>query len=370
LTRIVLLVTSDIIADQRVHRTASTLIDAGYDTIVIGRRLKSTQKKITKPYYVKLLRLPFNKGPFFYATYNIYAFLYLIFKRIDLIHANDLDTLLTARLLGFFKCIPIIYDSHELFTEVPELIIRRRTQKTWIWLERRLVKGLQYCSTVSNGVANELFKRYKVQFQVIRNFPFKKNESIASIQTPENTIIYQGALNVGRGLEKLIEAMQWLNEVKLIVAGTGDIENKLKDQCENLGLNHRVSFLGRIPLDQLHKITSYATIGVSIEEDFGLNYRFALPNKLFDYIQAGLPVLTSNLPEMASIVNEFNVGETIESNCTPMMLADKLTQMMSNSEKMLEWQHNSLSAAKTLCWENESEKLLEMINNAIKNFKN
>ncbi|PKP36423.1 MAG: hypothetical protein CVT98_07950 [Bacteroidetes bacterium HGW-Bacteroidetes-15] len=365
MTRILLLVTSDIIADQRVHRTASTLVEAGYHVTAIGRRLKSTPKIITKPYKVKLFRLPFKKGPLFYITYNIWAFFYLIFSKIDLIHANDLDTLMATRLVSLFRKKPIIYDSHELFSEIPELVNRKRTQNIWISLEKRLVKGLTYCSTVSNGVSHELFNRYGIHFHVIRNLPFGRNDAFEYPQSQQKTIIYQGALNIGRGLEKLIDSMQWLPIEKLIIVGTGDIENALMNQCKNLGLNERITFLGKIPLDQLHSITSEANIGVSIEEDLGLNYRYALPNKLFDYIQAGLPVLTSDLPEMAAIVKEHGIGETIESDCSPKMLADKLSGMMSDSKKMLEWRQNSLSAAKTLCWENEKGILLELVENAL-----
>ena len=173
MAKIVLLVTSDIIADQRVHRTASTLVDDGHNVLTIGRRIKKTPKYFERPYKVFLFWLPFNSGPLFYAGYNLWAFFYLLFTRFDLLHANDLDTLLAARKICWLKGKPLIYDSHELFTEVPELI-NRRARKFWIWLEKRLIKGLTYCSTVSTGVAAELNSRYGINCLVIRNLPLIK----------------------------------------------------------------------------------------------------------------------------------------------------------------------------------------------------
>ena len=363
MAKIILLVTSDIIADQRVHRTASTLVDAGHTVITIGRRIKKTPKNFERPYKVYLFRLPFNKGPFFYACYNIWASFYLLFARFDLIHANDLDTLLAARKICWLKSKPLIYDSHELFTEVPELL-NRRTRKFWLWLERRLIKGVKHCSTVSNGVAAELEKRYRISCTVIRNVPLSKE--LVSNPSSSKTILYQGALNLGRGLEKLIESMQWLSECKLIIVGTGLLEKSLVTKASKLGLQKRINFMGRVPLDELHSITCTANLGVSLEEDMGLNYRLALPNKLFDYMQAGLPVLTSNLPEMSAVVSEYNIGETIESNCTSEQLANKISSMIFDDNKMQHWSENSTRAGVFLNWENEKIKLIELVAKALK----
>ena len=362
MAKIVLLVTSDIIADQRVHRTASTLVDDGHNVLTIGRRIKKTPKYFERPYKVFLFWLPFNSGPLFYAGYNLWAFFYLLFTRFDLLHANDLDTLLAARKICWLKGKPLIYDSHELFTEVPELI-NRRARKFWIWLEKRLIKGLTYCSTVSTGVAAELNSRYGINCLVIRNLPLIKPLYYSSTST--KTIIYQGALNVGRGIEKLIEAMQWLTDCNLLIVGTGPHEKKLITKASQLGLQKRVNFMGRVPLDELHSITSTANLGVSLEEDMGLNYRLALPNKLFDYLQAGLPVLASDLPEMSAIVKEYNIGQTIASDCSPHELANRISSMFDD-ENLKVWKENSAKAALILNWENEKEKLIDLVERALK----
>ena len=361
-----ILVTTDLVTDQRVQRTAATLSAAGHRAVVVGRRTAITPTEVEKDYCVHLLSPPFSKGMLFYLSYNIMAFYYLSFKKTNIIYANDLDTLLAARALSFFKRIPLIYDSHELFTEVPELINRPIKKGIWRFLEKWLVKGADAAITVSESVSVELNRRYGITFEVIRNLPLKKgNYPKETSLTGEKVVFYQGALNIGRGLEKLISTMQYLPEVELRIAGTGDIDNKLVELSKFLQVENQVKFLGRVEPNQLHRETLKATIGVSLEEDISLNYRYALPNKLFDYIQAGLPVLTSNLPEMEKIVNTYNIGQTINSNCKSNELAQKLNVMLNNSSQMKQWRENSIALANVLNWEEEKGKLIEIVTNVL-----
>lgn len=363
--RAILIATSDLVFDQRVNRTATALTEAGYKVLLVGRKLPTTPKWKPNGYRAFHLRIPFRKSAAFYACFNLQAFFFLLLSRFDIAQANDLDTLLAVRLACLLRRKPLVYDSHELYTQVPELVNRPRTRAVWHWLECKLVKGLQHTTTVSDGVACELKKMYGITFTVVRNLPYRKDLNAEITKLP-NTIIYQGALNLGRGLEKLIAAMPFLPSCKLIIAGTGDVEKELKHLSESLKLSERITFLGRITPNKLHPITCSASIGVSIEEYLGLNYRYALPNKLFDYIQAGLPVLVSNLPEMARIVTEYNIGLTISSSSTAKELAESISQMLSDESKLAQWQTNVAKAATELVWENEKGKLITIFQNAIK----
>jgi glycosyltransferase involved in cell wall biosynthesis len=365
LKRAILIAVSDLVFDQRVNRTATALAEVGFKVLMVGRKLPSTPKLSPNGFRTFHLRVPFRKSAAFYACFNLQVFFFLLFSRFNIAQANDLDTLLGVRLACFIRRKPLVYDSHELYTELPELVSRPRTRTIWQWLERKLVKGLKHTTTVSEGVANELKKMYGITFTVVRNLPLKKKLN-AEIAKQPNTIIYQGALNLGRGLEKLIAAMQFLSNFKLIIAGTGDVEGELKQLSESLNLSERITFLGRITPNKLHPITCAASIGVSIEEDYGLNYRYALPNKLFDYIQAGLPVLVSNLPEMARIVTDYNIGLTISSSSTATELAENISQMLIDESKLAQWQSNVAKAANELVWENEKGKLVTIFQNAIK----
>lgn len=360
--RVILLATNDLVFDQRVNRSASTLAIAGFDVLVVGRKLPTTPQWIPIGYRVFRLKVSLKKGKGFYALFNLQAFFYLLYKKFNILHTNDLDTLLAARLVCLLKRKPLVYDSHELFTEVPELVERPRTRRVWEWLERHLIKGIDVGITVSQGVASEIYKRYGVTFEVIRNLPTRKEKvNISSIES--KTIVYQGALNLGRGLERLIDAMQYLPHFKLLIIGSGDIEMELKQRVEQLQLSHRISFLGKIQPTELHRITSECCLGVSLEEDLGLNYRYALPNKVFDYIQARIPVLVSNLPEMEQLVNEFKVGETISTKANPAELASKINAMLSETEIYNSWVENADRSSQLLCWENEQSKLLNIYEN-------
>ncbi len=364
MARIYLLTTSDIVSDQRVHRSAVTLAAEGHCVTVAGRKVSRKTDEIIRPYTVLQFKLPFRKGVLFYLSFNLWALFYLIFHGFDLVIANDLDTLLAARLGAILKRKKVVYDSHELFTELPELINRKTKRHIWFMMEKLLTKGLPACIAVSDGVARVLENRYGIRCMVIRNLPFSRNPAVqeSRIIKPTKVIIYQGSLNIGRGLERLIQAMQWVKNAELVIAGVGDIQNKLEDVSISCGLTDRVKFLGKIPLEELHRITQGASLGVSLEEDMGMNYRYALPNKLFDYIQAGIPVLVSDLPEMAAIVSKYDVGEALQSNCTPQLLSDKLNQMLNDNIKMNAWQVNAKKAASELNWEKERDKLISIVN--------
>jgi glycosyltransferase involved in cell wall biosynthesis len=164
---------------------------------------------------------------------------------------------------------------------------------------------------------------------------------------------------MGRGIEAAIRAMQFLDGAELWLAGDGDLTTQLKQMVEGLKLGDKVKFLGRLPLNELHAVTFQADLGISLEEDLGLNYRFALPNKLFDYIQAEVPVLVSNLPEMRRIVEHYQIGVIAETHQRK-ELAEIMKTALFDQEKRQVWKQNLPKAAKELCWENEEEVLKQV----------
>lgn len=362
MARIIVFATTDLVSDQRVHRTSISLHKDGHKVLTIGRRLEGTPKNISREYSVKHFRMIFRKGFFFYLFFNIRIFLYLLFHKFDLVCSNDLDTLLGCRLGSFVRGKRIVYDSHEFFTEVPELIDRPLTRKIWLVIERFCLKGIKYSSTVSEGVANEYNKRYGMNMIVIRNLPLR-NESFGH-KSARPTIIYQGALNKGRGIELAIEMIRYLPCYYLVIVGSGDLEVKLRKRVIELDLVDRVEFRGRLPYDKLHSLTSKAWLGISLEEDLGLSYRYALPNKLFDYIQAQIAVVVSDLPEMAKIVEQYGIGIVAKTR-DPKELADLIANFIE-SKDMREGTIKNLSLAyNVLVWENEKPKLLELYRKAL-----
>ena len=358
-------VTNDLVSDQRVHRTCLVLVDQGYSVLLVGRKFRDSAR-LQRPYKTYRLRLLFNKKVFFYAEYNIRLFFLLLFSRSHLIVSNDLDTLLACFVASRIRKTKLMYDSHEYFTQVPELIHRPKVQKVWEYIERKIFPQLSFAITVSDSIAAIYKEKYGVPVFTIRNLPLSKSwnqEQIVKIKG-ECILIYQGALNVGRGIELLIDAVALLDErFVLLIAGSGDIEYVLKAQVKRLNIENRIHFLGRIPAEELHLYTQATHLGFSLEEDIGFNYRYALPNKLFDYIQAHVPVICSALPEMEKLVAQYKVGICLpKEQMNASYLADLIRSLWEHPEQLNEWKLNCIQAAKELNWEKEQQKLKRILN--------
>ena len=364
-------VTNDLTTDQRVDRTCNALEKAGYEVLLIGRRRRDSKTLAPRSYRMHRMRLLFDKGPLFYAEFNIALFIYLLAHRYDLLVSNDLDTLPANYLANHFKHPfkprPHLHDCHEYFRGVPELVGRKRVTAVWKWIEDRIFPKLASVVAVNKSVADIYTREYGNKIGVIRNVPFRKSLSQTSEKSPlailpgQNMVLYQGAVNVGRGLEEAIMAMKYLGpEVILVIAGVGDIFEYLKKFTCEQGLSERVRFLGQVPFQELHAYTLMADIGLSIEKDVSINYHFCLPNKFLDYIQANVPVLVSHFPEMEAIVNQYQIGEFLESH-DPASIAAKIDSMLKNTEKLAFYKKNLQKAAEELCWENEEQKLLDFV---------
>ncbi len=354
--RVILCVTNDLENDQRVNRSALTLHEAGFDVLVVGRMLPKSSL-FQRAYKIFRFRLLFRKSMFFYAEYNIRLFLFLLFKPFSVLIANDLDTLPACWLASRIKKGYLVYDSHELFTEVPELVERPRVQKIWVKMESFLVPRVDKALTVCEPIAEIYFQKYGKEFEVVRNVPIKK-VAFGNVVSRETVILYQGAVNKGRGIELMIDAMTFLPDAKLVIAGNGDLLDSLKEKARQSNSAEKITFLGHVAYDRLHTLTSSATVGISLEEDQGLNYRFALPNKIFDYIQSGIPVVVSNLPVMAGLVKEYGIGKVLGER-EPELLAQTLNEVISNQRKGYFAEYLQ-KAANSLHWDNEKQKFLSI----------
>lgn len=357
--RLVMTVINDLAGDQRMHRIASSLQEAGYQVCVVGRQYRDSPRLPQRPYQIYRMRLWLRRGKWFYLEYSIRLFFFLLRKKIDLINANDLDTLLAGFLVSRWKKIPLIYDSHEYFTEVPELVHRPRTQNIWLRLERWIFPQLTSVYTVNQTLASIYTSLYSVPVQVVRNVPFRREVARQLANYP--ILIYQGALNVGRGIELMIQAMRHLPGYKLWIIGRGDIESQLRSQAQDLGLEDQVIFRGFVPLEQLATLTAQARLGFSLEEDLGANYRYSSPNKIYDYIQAGVPILVSDLPEMRNIVDTYQVGQCLSNDQRQAeLLAAQVHRMLSDQAQYEGYVAKCSLAAQELNWEQEQETVLNI----------
>ena len=362
MNRIIISVSNDLTTDQRVIKTCDCFNELGYDILLIGRKMENSLP-VTRPYKTIRFRLLFNKGFFFYAEYNLRLFFKLMFLKKDLLLANDLDTLLPNYLISKIFSVKLIYDTHEYFTEVPELIGRKKVKSFWQFIEKLIFPNLKNVLTVNDKLAEIYSEKYMVPVTVIRNVPFIRDSTnfISDKFGNKNKriIIYQGSLNIGRGLELMIETMSKLNNYLLVIIGDGDVFPQLKKQVTLSGLEKKVIFLGKILPKDLPAYTESADLGISLEEDAGLSYRYSLPNKIFDYVQAGIPVLASDLPVFNQLVQEFKIGEILKKR-DPENLAFFIEKIYSNKES---YKESLIKAADLFNWNVEKKELIAFIKN-------
>lgn len=365
--RIIVSVTNDLVTDNRVDKVCRFLHRSGFDVLLVGRILKNSAPIPQRPYCTHRMRLLFHRGALFYAEYNCRLFLFLLFHRCSHILANDLDTLLASFLVSKLKRKQLFYDSHELFTEVPELMHRPRVKRIWEYIEAKIFPKLTHVYSVNNSIAQVYSKKYDKNVRVVRNVsPLWKPTHIPSkmeLGLPENKtlLIVQGAgINIDRGIEELVEAMVRVNDsCCLIIIGSGDVIDLLKSKVNYLHLEHRVLFFSKRPYEEMMCFTHHADWGFSLDKDTNLNYKYSLPNKIFDYIHAATPVVCSDLPEIRKIVTTHGVGTFIPSH-NPDELAQFINQLLDNKEQHATFVANCQKAAQLLCWENEEAVLRQI----------
>lgn len=364
---IIVSVTNDIYTDQRVRKICEFLVEMNYSVTLVGRKLKYSTDLSETSYKVKRFVLPFNKGALFYASYNIRLFFFLLFHKADVLLANDLDTLYANHWAKKFKknC-KLIYDSHEYFIGVPELIARPKIQRVWRFIEKRTLPKVDAMYTVNKSIATLYKKEYGIDAKVVRNIsdfkPFNKAKTRTDLGLPldKKIIIIQGAgINIDRGAEEFVNAIQLIDNAVLIFVGDGDVIPAMKFKvCENK-LFDKVLFFGKRSYEDLMNFTRLSDLGISFDKDTNVNYRFSLPNKVFDYIHAGIPLFVSNLPEVKKIVKGYQVGIICNSH-NPRDIADAIIALFEDEKAIELFKKNTILASKELTWKNEC-KILKTI---------
>ena len=356
--RAIVSVINDLVTDQRVNKSCLALQKAGYEVLLVGRKQWKSPPMDERPYASHRMELLFEKGPLFYAEYNIRLFFFLLFHRANLLLSNDLDTILPNYFISKLKGCKMLFDSHEYFTETPELVGRPKVQKVWKKIEGFVAPKLDEMITVCDSIADLFREQYGVKCHVIRNIPPKKampskGDKIAlGLPTDKHLSVLQGSgINIQRGAEELVQAMQYLDDCFLMIIGGGDVLPILKQMVEDLKITDKVRFFPRMPYQQM--------MAFCLDKDTNLNYRFSLPNKLFDFIQAGVPIVASHLTEIEKIIRKYDLGLFIE-NHEPKTIAATIREGLSDEERREKWKQNLTVAAQELCWENEEQKLLEI----------
>ena len=345
-------VTNDLSYDQRMIRICTSLTNAGYSVTLVGRELPNSIAPAAQPFQQKRLECWYAKGKLFYLEYNIRLFFYLLFRKMDVICAVDLDTIVPCYFISILKKAVRVYDAHELFCEMKEIVRRPAVYRAWKFIEKTFVPRFPRGYTVNNLIAAEFARMYGQHYEVIRSIAHYDGTDLPK----ENYILYQGAVNEGRCFETLIPAMKKVNSV-LIICGEGNYFEQAKNLARDNAVNHKVIFKGLVPPDELRVYTNKARVGITLFENHGLSNYYSLANRFFDYLQAGVPQLCSDFPLYNNLNREFGVALLLSDN-TADKITEQLNLLLSDQDQWRRLHLNCRAAAKVLNWENEEKKLI------------
>jgi glycosyltransferase involved in cell wall biosynthesis len=368
--RVAMLLHKDVTHDSRVRREASHLAAQGHAVTVLELAPVAPERRTLDGFARRsVLPAPWVRRTLPAALYRLAFFASFVraicAQRPDIVHAHDaamlLPGLVGARVVG----ARLVYDSHELATSVPY------RDRAWAWfvanIERLGIRRAAAIITVSDGIADELVARYRLRRRptVLRNVSALVEGPVTSggglrdhLDAAASVVLHQGAPAVDRGCEALIEALCHLPpEVHVIFLGSGEpaFTAELVEHAQRLGVADRMRLLDSVGLGELIGWTREADVGVALLQDTCLNHRLALPNKLFEYIAAGVPVVVSDLPELRRIVNHYNIGWTATPD-DPRAIAQAISRALDEQDDP-RLRENLERAASELRWSQESRRL-------------
>ena len=354
---IVFTVINDLHYDQRMQRICTSLSDAGYRVTLVGRVIEQDKPLPKRSYRQIRLKMTFNKGKLFYLTYNLRLLWHLLNHHYDIFGATDLDTLVPHYIAATLKRKPFVYDAHEYFAQLPEIVDRPLVKWIWKAIERFVVPRTRYAYTINQSYADLFQQEYGTKFEIIRNAAVLREESLPDINNLHKYILYQGAVNVGRGVEEMIRAMQYIPDCELYICGKGDVHEECVQLVNQLGLNEKVRFLGFVQPDELRQITLNATLGFTFFTQHGESYYYSLANRFFDYFHAGIPQLCVNFPEYKRINDEFEVAMLLD-NLAPETIATAANTLLTETALYQRLRQNCFAARKVINWQAEEKKLI------------
>ncbi len=356
LKRIIFTVTNDLTYDQRMQRICTSLAANGFAVTLVGRKLKTSLPLTEQLFKQKRLICFFTNGFLFYAEYNLRLFFWLLFQKVDIICAIDLDTILPCYAAAALRGKQRVYDAHELFTEQKEIVTRPTVHKFWLAVEKFAVPKFKKGYTVNQFIADELQRRYSVHYSIVRNLPLFTRLSFGE-GPGVRFIIYQGAVNQGRSFETLIPAMQYVN-AKLKIFGKGNFFEQVKQLIKDYKVEDKVELLGSVVPAELKQITHQAYIAVTLFERTGLNQFYSLSNRFFDYLMAGVPQVCVNYPEYKKINDKHNIALMVDDTSIK-TIAEALNRLLNEEALHEHLRLNCVKARELLNWQEEEKGLVE-----------
>jgi glycosyltransferase involved in cell wall biosynthesis len=352
--RIVLTISNDPNYDQRMIRICTSLHEAGYEVTLVGRERPISKPLIERPFRQVRIRQRIDSGKLFYLTFNIKLLWHLLFCKADCFCAIDLDTILPVFYASRLRRKKRVYDAHELFCELEEVVRNPGIQKIWYAIECLTVPRFPHGYTVNKSYVDEYRRMYGVEYAIVRNATVLRPLVLPPAR--ERIILYQGAVNHGRCFEQLIPAMKQVN-ARLIICGEGNFFAGAQQLARDLGLTDKVIFKGYVPPAELPEYTRAACIGITLFVATSLSNQLSLANRFFDYLHAGVPQLGVRYPEYENINKEYEVSLLLDT-VTPDTIAVGLNRLLEDQEYYRHLQDSCLKAREVYCWQEEERRML------------
>lgn len=361
-SKIICTVSNDLIQDNRMFRICNTLTDLSYEVILVGRKRKKSLPFGHHRFSFERILCYFERGFLFYLEYNL-RLTYFLFGNIDkndIIYTVDTDTLLAGGVVKWVKRCHQIFDAHEYFTKVPELIHKPLVRKVWSVIEKIFIPKADVHITVSQSLAKLFSGKYGVSFTELYNVPNLVEIKEKSLPKSVSVIIYIGMLNAGRGLEQIIWAMNDITDAELWIVGHGDIAEELQQIAESSEASQRIIFKGWKSAAETQTLLQQATVGINLLDGSSESYYYSLANKFFDYMHAELPSVNMNFPEYQSITERFEVGILLEDLNSEKM-AVTVNSLLRDKVKLEHLKSECRKAKQFFNWEHEARKLSELV---------
>ena len=357
--------------DARVRREASALTEAGHEVVVVHLPRGGGPPPAVEGFEVRSAatpawteRLPGGARRSLAAARIVRV---AAGVRPDVVHAHDAAMLAPGWLVAKRAGARLVYDSHELATGVP--YHSRAWYRLVSTLERRIVPRCAAVITVSDGIAERLQRKYGLERRptVVRNLPDlpppaegRAEDLRASLGVgTAPLVLHHGAAAQDRGGESLIRSLAQLDGAHLLfLGGDGAYADDLQALSAQLGLGSRIHFRAPVPLAELLSYSAQADVGVTLLEDTCENHRLALPNKAFEYVAAGIPVVASDLPELSRVVDSYGIGWTVDPADPTSIAAGLRSALESGDDPQLRERLDR--AAEELSWARERERLVAL----------
>ncbi len=355
--------------ERRIFNEAITAQKQGWNVIILALKTPEN-KKFSLESGIKIHRISirfWQGGALKFLCFNGKLFWRLMFIKFQVVHAHDLWVLPGSSLAALIKRKKLVYDAHEFPTGLEIFKEKRIAGKIWQGTERILIGAVSRMITI-NSYHSELFRAsYPALAEpiILMNYPvFQSRLGKLSLLRRENKVIFQGILKYGRGLPQMVQSMNLVDHGILEIIGYGDLEKNLRDLVLQAHLERKVFFRGKMSWDKMLYETQKARAGLVLFEPKSENYAFASPNKFFEYVMSGTPVIASDIATFQDFNRQFEVAILVNPDF-PEQIAAAIGKMLGDDTRWEKMHKNCLEARKYWNWEVQEMKLVEVYRNLL-----